>query len=112
MVDHGRDTSGMLNKWQEESVLKELEELIQVEQNDGGETEDRIVEDLKTMGIWTFVLYAVDSQESDTAAGLHFGKLTGAGVEGRLEVKPGAGRCVGRLQTSKLWQLMGVGEMG
>ena len=66
------------------------------------------------MGIWTFVLYAVDSQESDTATGLHFGKLTGAGVEGRLEVKPGAGRCVGRLQTSsKLWQqLMGVGEMG
>jgi len=31
MVDHGRETNGMLNKWQEESVLKELEELIQVE---------------------------------------------------------------------------------
>ena len=31
MVDHGRETNGMLNKWQEERVLKELEELIQVE---------------------------------------------------------------------------------
>ena len=31
MVDHRRETNGMLNKWQEESVVKELEELIQVE---------------------------------------------------------------------------------
>ena len=57
------------------------------------------MEDLKTMRIWTFVLYAIDSQGSDTTTGLHFGKLTGGGVEGRWEVKPGAGRCVGRLQT-------------
>jgi len=57
------------------------------------------MEDLKTMRIWTFVLYAIDSQGSDTTTGLHFGKLTGGGVKGRLEVKPGAGRCVRRLQT-------------
>lgn len=57
------------------------------------------MEDLKTMRSWAFVLYAIDSQGSDTTTGLHFGKLTGGGVEGRWEVKPGAGRCVGRLQT-------------
>lgn len=57
------------------------------------------MEDLKTMRIWTFVLYAIDSQGSDTTTGLHFGKLTGGGMKGRLEVKPGAGRCVRRLQT-------------
>ena len=57
------------------------------------------MEDLKTMRSWTFVLYAIDSQGSGITTGLHFGKLTGGGVEGRWEVKPGAGRRVGRLQT-------------
>lgn len=61
--------------------------------------EGQVMEDLKTMRICTFVLYAVDSQGSDTTTGLHFGKLTGGGAEGRLEVKPGAGRRVGKLQT-------------
>lgn len=31
MLDHGREINGMLNKRQEGSVLKEPEELIQVE---------------------------------------------------------------------------------
>lgn len=76
MLDHGREINGMLNKWQEGSVLKELEELIQVEQHDGDETgrpghgglEDR--ENLH--------LCLVCSRQSGkcTTTGLRFGKLT------------------------------------
>lgn len=38
--------------------------------------EGQVMEDLKTVRICTFVLYAVDSQGSDTTTGLRFGKLT------------------------------------